>query len=88
MGSSDLSQKPLLKKHTMNPMSLNDYTKLVRMSARKKCLNYTSPKGAIIMWRNVFHMRIISVLNRQLNGLRHMPMIETSANKVKPATAR
>ncbi len=87
MGSSDLSQNSFAKKHTINPMSLNDCTKLVRMSVRKKCLNYTSPKGAIIMLRNVFHMRMISVLNRQLKGLRHMPMTKTSANKVKPATA-
>jgi hypothetical protein len=68
-------------------MSLNDWTKLVSMSVRKKCLNYTRPNGAIIMLRKVFHIRMISVLKRQLKGLRHMPIIETRANKVKPATA-
>jgi hypothetical protein len=39
------------------------------------------------MLRNVFHMRMMSVLNRQLKGLRHIAIIETNASKVKPATA-
>jgi hypothetical protein len=39
------------------------------------------------MLRNVFHMRMISVLKKQLKGLRHIPIIKTNASKVKPATA-
>ena len=41
----------------------------------------------MIIFRNVLHMSIMSVLNRQLNGFRHMPTMDTIANSVKPATA-
>jgi hypothetical protein len=40
------------KKHVIVPKSLRGYTKLVRMSAKKKCLNLTRPKGDIKMFHS------------------------------------
>jgi hypothetical protein len=42
---------------------------LVKISARKKCLKRTRPKGEISMLNNVLFIRRSSVLNKYLKGL-------------------
>jgi hypothetical protein len=58
---------------------------LVKMSARKKCLNRTSPNGDISMLYNVFLIKRSSVLNRYLNGLNMRMKKVISTPIVKPA---
>lgn len=60
---------------------------LVKMSARKKCLNRTRPNGEISMLYKVFLIKRSSVLNRYLNGLNIRIKKVMSTPIVKPAIA-
>ena len=48
-GYFESSQFELIKQQAIAGVSLSGVTKLVSISARKKCLNLTMPKGEIII---------------------------------------
>ena len=87
LGSSDNRHAPDIKKHPIYPRSLRTCTILVKMSARKKCLNRTRPNGEITMLYKVFFINRSSVLNRYLKGLNIRMKNVVSTPIVKPANA-
>lgn len=87
LGSSDDRHAPDIKKHPIYPRSFSTYTMLVKMSARKKCLKRTRPKGEISMLYNVFLINKSSVLNKYRKGLNISMKKVHSTPTVKPAIA-
>jgi len=71
----------------MYPKSLNGYTILVIMSARKKCLKRTRPKGDIKMFKRVCPRAIRPFLYMKWKGFRNMNMKMKRTPSVKAATA-
>ncbi len=71
----------------MYPKSLSGYTMLVIMSARKKCLKRTRPKGEIIMFQRVYPRATRPFLYMKWKGFRNMNMKMKSTPSVKAATA-
>lgn len=87
LGSSESRHAPDIKKQPIYPRSFSTQTMLVKMSARKKCLNRTRPNGEISMLYKVFLIKRSSVLNRYLNGLNIRIKKVMSTPIVKPAIA-
>ncbi len=84
LGSSDNRHAPDIKKQPIYPKSLRTYTILVKISARKKCLNLTRPNGDISILYKVFLIKRSSVLKRYLKGLNIRMKKVISTPIVKP----
>lgn len=61
--------------------------KLVIMSAKKKCLNLTIPKGEISIFQIVCARATLPLRKMQWKGCTHMKMKTTKTARVKAATA-
>ena len=57
-----MNHREVAKKQVIVPKSLRGCTKLVRMSARKKCLNLTRPKGEMKMCHNTISNSFLALL--------------------------
>lgn len=71
----------------MYPRSLRGIIKLVMMSAKKKCLNLTIPKGEITMFQMVYASATLPLRKMQWKGYTHIAVNTIRTARVKAATA-
>ena len=60
-GILDSMKDPEKKKQAIEPTSLRGLTKLVMISAKKKCLNLTIPKGLITIFQRTIKSSFLAL---------------------------
>ena len=84
-GIEELNQSPFMKKQPVAPRSFNGFTKLVKISATKKCLKVTTVKGEMKTSDKVFSISNLAVRQKKWKGIKQRATMIIRALRVKAA---